>query len=67
LFGETVGDVTFMNNDVNAAVCNFFGVPNVRLFARTKKKNKDNLGVYLPNIDEIREVFKGTEFEWMID
>jgi hypothetical protein len=56
-----------MNNDVNAAVCNFFGVPNVRLFARTKKKNKDNLGVYLPNIDEIREVFKGTEFEWMID
>lgn len=66
LFGETVGDKTYMNKDANRAICQFFGVKNIALYAKTKKKNKDDLSVYLPNIDEIRKTFKGTEFEWMI-
>ena len=67
LFGETIEDRTYVREDVNRSICQFFGVKNMALYATTKKKNKDDVSVYLPNMDEIRKVFKETEFEWMID
>lgn len=66
LFGETVDDRTYLNEDVNKAICEFFGVENIPLYATTKKKNKDDLSVYLPNLDDIKKTLKGTEFEWMV-
>ncbi len=66
IIGETEGDKTFLSNNANYAVCDFFGVRHVRLFAKTKKKNKEDISVYLPNINEIRKLFQGGEFEWML-
>ncbi len=66
LFGEVDGERTFLSNNSNVAVCDFFNVPQCRLFAETKKKNKDDLSVYLPNLDDIKKVFAPTKFKWML-
>lgn len=66
IIGETIGDKTYIEENVNKQLCDFFGVEEEKMFSRTKKKNKNDLSVYLPNIEEIRKVFKNTEFEWMI-
>jgi hypothetical protein len=66
IIGETVGDKTYMAPNANIAVCDFFGIPQVQLHSPTKKKNKEDIRVYLPNYDEIKKVFKGSKFEWMI-
>lgn len=67
LFGEVDGEKTYLSPSVNDAICNFFNVPKYDMFAKTKKKNKDDVSVYLPNIDSIRRVFSGTKYDWMID
>jgi hypothetical protein len=67
MIGKTEDDRTYLANNANVAVCNFFGVKQQQLFAKTKKKNKDDLSVYLPNIDKIRNKFKGTQYEWMME
>lgn len=66
MIGDTIEDKTYLSNNANIAICGFFKVPQVRLFAKTKKKNKEDISVYLPNINEIKRVFKGTKYEWMI-
>lgn len=66
IIGQTIEDKTYLSPNANIAICNFFGVEQQQLFATTKKKNKRDLSVYLPNIKEIKEKFKGTEFEWMV-
>jgi nitrous oxide reductase len=66
IIGKTEGDRTYMASNANIAVCNFFGIPQVQLYAKTKKKNKEDLSVYLPNIEDIKKVFKETKFKWMI-
>lgn len=66
IIGETIGDKTYMSNNSNIAVCDFFGIKQEKLYSKTKKKNKNNIEVYLPNIEDIRNVFKNTEFEWML-
>jgi len=47
-------------------ICKFFGVDSTPLRAKTKKKNKNDLSVYLPNIEEIRDFFKGSKYEWQL-
>jgi len=66
IIGEKISNKTYISNNVNIAVCGFFKVKQYQLFAETKKKNKDDISVYLPNIEGIRKAFKGSEFEWMI-
>jgi len=67
LIGEVYGERTFLSKLANVAVCDVFNVPQCRLFAETKKKNREDLSVYLPNIDDIKQVFEGTGFEWMLE
>lgn len=67
IIGKTEGDKTYVSPLENIAICDFFGVQQQQLFAKTKKKNKEDLSVYLPNIDDIRKKFKGTKYEWMIE
>ncbi len=66
IIGDIVSDKTYISNIANIAICDFFKVKQYQLFAETKKKNKDDISVYLPNIEGIRKAFKGSEFEWMI-
>jgi len=66
IIGETVDGKTYLSNDVNIAICDFFNVKYEKLYSTTKKKNKNDLSVYLPNIEEIKEVFNGTKFSWML-
>lgn len=66
IIGEKKGEKTYVSDEYNDAICDFFGVEKKRLFAKTKKKNKEDIRVYLPNFDEIKEIFKETEFEWML-
>jgi hypothetical protein len=67
LFGKVEDGKTYLPPSINDAICDFFDVPKYDMFAKTKKKNKDDVSVYLPNIDDIRKVFSGTKYEWMID
>lgn len=67
IIGETRFNKTYLANNANVAVCEFFGVRQYQLFAETKKKNKDDISVYLPNLDAIKKHFEGSEFEWMLD
>jgi len=66
IIGETKGDKTYLSPLANVAVSEFFNVPQYRLFATTKKKNKEDMAVYLPNLDDIKNTFKGTEYEWCL-
>ena len=69
-YEDIIGDVedgkTYVANNVNVALCDFFHVDQVRLFANTKKKNKEDLKVYLPNYDDIKKRFEGSKYEWML-
>lgn len=67
IIGEQEMDRTYVAHDANVAICKFFGVTSYLLHADTKKKNKEDISVYLPNINEIRKEFKGGRFEWMIE
>jgi hypothetical protein len=66
IIGKTIDGKTYLSPNANIAVCNFFGVEQQQLFATTKKKNKEDISVYLPNIDKIRKKLKGTEYKWMV-
>jgi LPS sulfotransferase NodH len=66
IIGEKGMDRTYVAHEVNVAICQMFNVKSYLLYAETKKKNKNDISVYLPNIEEIRKYFKGSEFEWMI-
>jgi allophanate hydrolase subunit 1 len=57
---------TYASNNTIIAVCRFFNASQYQLFATTKKKNKSDLRVYLPNYNEIKKYFKNTKYEWMI-
>ena len=67
MIGKTEDDRTYLANNANVAVCDFFKVDQQQLFSKTRKKNKDDISVYLPNIDDIRKKFKDTEYEWMVE
>jgi hypothetical protein len=66
IIGKKESQFTFMSEDVNIAICNFFEVPNTPMFTDTKKKNKSDIWVYLRNREEVEKVFKGTKYEWML-
>lgn len=66
IIGETKGDKTYIAPNANAAVSSFFNVSQYLLFATTKKKNKEDMAVYLPNLDDIKNTFKGTKYEWCL-
>ena len=66
IIGATRMGKTYASNNTIAAICNFFGASQFQLFATTKKKNKPDIRVYLPNYDKILEHFKGSKYEWMM-
>lgn len=66
LFGDIVDERTYMSNNSNIAVCRFFNVKQVRLFAMTKKRLSDKVEDHLSNIKEIKNAFRGTDYEWML-
>jgi len=66
IIGEKISNKTYISNNINISVCGFFKTNQYQLFAETKKKNKDDISVYLPNIEGIRKVFEGSKFEWML-
>jgi len=66
IIGEVDGEKTYLSNNANIAVCDFFKVKQIKMYAKTKKKNKDDISVYLPNIEKIKKEFKETKFQWMI-
>ena len=64
MIGKTIDDKTYLSEETNEAVCNFFNVKNVKLFAKTKKKNKEDISIYIPHlIEDLKIKFKGTKFE----
>ncbi len=67
IIGETEGEKTYLSPNANVAVCDFFKVDYERLWATTKKKNKDDLSVYIPNYEDVIKAFKGSKYEWMIE
>ena len=66
IIGEKNDTFTFVAERANMDICNFFGVSHRRLFTDTKKKNKNNIWVYLQNREAVEKVFRGTKYEWMI-
>jgi hypothetical protein len=58
---------TYLAPNANIAVCEFFQVEQQQLYSTTKKKNKEDISVYLPNIEAIKKRFKGSQYEWMIE
>ena len=67
IIGATRMGKTYASNNTIVGVCNFFGASKYQLFATTKKKNKNDIRVYLPNYDAIKKYFKGSEYQWMIE
>lgn len=66
VIGETIKNRTYVDPKVNKLICNFFGVDNEPLYAKTKKKNKDDVWVYIPNRGAVLKRFKDTKYEWMV-
>ena len=66
IIGEKDNQFTYVDKSVNIAVCDFFGVKDIQMYTNTKKKNKDDIWVYLPNRQVVEREFKGTKYEWMI-
>jgi hypothetical protein len=67
IIGVKTNAFTFVEKDVNIAICDFFGVKALPLFTNTKKKNKNNVWTYLKNRKEVERIFKGTKYQWMIE
>ena len=71
IIGESYVDgedqITYLTPLANIAVCRFFEVEEVKLYSTTKKKNKEDISVYLPNINEIKNVFRNTKYRWMVE
>lgn len=67
IIGETIGDKTYLSPNANIAICNFFEVEQQQMYSTTKKKNKEDISVYLPNYEVIKKRFKGSQFEWMTE
>ena len=66
IIGESIFNRTYISNNANIAICHFFRAKQNQLFAETKKKNKEDISVYLPNIKEIKKEFEGSKYEWML-
>jgi hypothetical protein len=67
LIGKTTEEFTFVSKNVNIKICNFFRVKNVPMKCETKKKNKDDIWIYLVEKDRIKSMFKNTKYEWMLE
>lgn len=66
IIGDVISNKTYISNNANIAICDFFKVKQFQLFAETKKKNKDDISVYLPNIEYIKRDFQGSKYSWMV-
>jgi hypothetical protein len=56
-----------MSSEACHVICDFFNVKYVQLISPTKKKNKEDISVYLPDIEDIKKKFKNTKYEWMVE
>jgi hypothetical protein len=68
IIGDSIDGFTFVSESVRMQLCEFFGVDDGKRWfcAPTKKKNKNDIWVYLKNRKEVEKRFKGTQYEWMI-
>jgi len=66
IIGDTIDGFTFVSESVRMALCEFFEIEDAKFCAATKKKNKNDIWVYLQNREAIEKRFKGTPYEWMI-
>jgi hypothetical protein len=66
IIGEVGFDGTYVEHKTNVDICKLFNVVSYLLYSKTKKKNKEDMSIYLPNINKIKNVFKGSKYEWMI-
>jgi len=67
IIGNTCNNKTYVSDRVNWDICNMFDVKETLLYAETRKKNKEDLSVYLPNIEEIKKEFNSTKYKWMVE
>ena len=65
IIGDTIDGFTYVSESAKIALCDFFGVDG-NFCAATKKKNKSDIWVYLPNREGVENKFKGTKYEWMV-
>lgn len=66
IIGQTFEDgFTYVSESAKIALCDFFEVDG-HFCAATKKKNKNDIWVYLPNRKGVEKKFKGTKYEWMV-
>ncbi len=68
IIGDTIDGFTFVADSVRMSLCEFFGVELAKRWfcAPTKKKNKNDIWVYLQNREAIEKRFKGTKYHWMV-
>lgn len=66
LFGMVEEKHTFIEKSINNRLCDFLEVKRIPMYADTKKKNKDDIWIYLRNKDDVMSKFKNTKFEWMV-
>lgn len=66
IVGEKVDEKTYLETETNRKLCEFFGVNNIPLYVKSKKKKKEDIWLYLPDRAGVEKRFKGEVFEWMI-
>ena len=68
IIGDTIDGFTFVSESVRMSLCEFFKVDVAKRWfcAATKKKNKNNIWVYLKDREAVEKKFKGTPYEWMV-
>lgn len=67
LWYEDFIDGQYFTDEVNKAICTLFKVGEFRMFANTKKRLKEDISCHFKNFDEIRRMFKGGRYEWMLE
>lgn len=68
IIGEKIDERgTFLDVKTIEKLTEFLKINTYDMWADTKKKNKDNISVYLHDINQVRRIFKGTHYEWMVN
>lgn len=66
IIGDTYENKTYLSNNANIAVSDFFKVKPEKLFSDTKKERTKHISNYIPNYDKVKKLFENTEFDWMV-
>lgn len=68
IIGDSIDGFTFVSESVRMSLCEFFELEVAKRWfcSPTKKKNKNDIWVYLKDREGVEKRFKGTPYEWMI-